>query len=198
MRRLSSICGRDHAAQGMSNQGRRVGGHAIDEAREICRVVSDPICGRLRGSAVAMPTKVQCQQSIGINEGGGEEVPPVGMCRAAMQEHHRGGCAVTPFAVVESEPINENEVIASLHERCCSHPGSTLQSTPQRLRSVLRAPSGEVSIQSRHDLGIVADEPVIGILEYRRLGVLVDGHDDAGASDTHHVLEGAAECDGKV
>src|SRR5688500_15696936 len=52
--------------------------------------------------------------------------------------------------------------------------------------------------QAREDLGDVTNQSVIGDLEDRRFGILVDGDDGLGAAHACEVLHGAADADGKV
>src|SRR5687768_6891209 len=83
------------------------------------------------------------------------------------------------------------------------------QARPKRKRadgeSPERSPSAnrcraflQFLLQLRQDLEQVADETVIGDLEDRRLGVLVDGDDDARILHAGEVLDGARYAAGNV
>src|SRR2546421_3836804 len=52
--------------------------------------------------------------------------------------------------------------------------------------------------QLRHHLEEVADDAVVGDLEDRRLGVLVDGHDHLGGAHAGQVLDGARDTEAQV
>src|SRR5262245_28307313 len=63
----------------------------------------------------------------------------------------------------------------------------------------LRVPSGLHRLDDRrHDLEQVPDDPVVGDLEDRRIGVLVDRDDRVGALHADQVLDGARDAERQV
>src|SRR5438132_4582626 len=74
---------------------------------------------------------------------------------------------------------------------CCSADRSSfMRSFLEELLELLR--------QLRHDLEQVADDAVVGDLEDRRLGILVDRDDGARALHPHEMLDGAGDAEGDV
>src|SRR5690606_37689616 len=58
--------------------------------------------------------------------------------------------------------------------------------------------ASECGVEFRENREQVADQPDVGNLENRRVGILVDGHDRAGILDAGQVLDGAGNTDGYV
>ena len=56
--------------------------------------------------AVAMAAQVGCEHAIAIGERGRDEVPPVRMRRAAVQEHDHRAVGPTPREGVQHEPVH--------------------------------------------------------------------------------------------